>query len=324
MRRRDVLTTLGGAVAWPLAARTQERIPRVGYLSPDPAEADAAHFNAFREGLRDLGYVDGKTIEIVARFPERGDQMLAPLANQLIDLKVDVIVTGGPGVYTAASATKTIPIVSGVGGDLVSSGLAESLGHPGGNVTGLTFFAPQLVVKRVELLKRVKPSVSRVGVFFLRGAPTIPQYVRALEGVIPSMGVTLQPIEVSNVGECAGALAAGRAAAIDGLVLTDFPLFAVGAGPATVAALAASRGLVSAGHLSFARNGGLIAYGVELPLMFRSAARFVDKIIKGARPGDLPIEQATKFTTIFNLRTAAALGLEIAPTLLAEADEVIE
>ncbi len=317
------MNTAASTVLWPLAARGQQNIPRIGYLGPAPADADREHIKAFREGLRDLGYIDGKTIEIMTRWPERGVERLMELASELVALKVDVIVTGAQGIYEAHKATATIPIVSGAGGDLVGLGLADSLGHPGGNVTGLTILGPQLLVKRVELLKRINPSMKTLGLLLQRGALSIPTYVRALEGPTQSIGFSLELIEVANIGECENALTTGPGAMIDGLLLSDYPLFASGSSPTKIAAIAVHRGLPSAGHLTFARSGGLIAYGVDLPSMFRSAGRFVDKILKGAKPGDLPIEQATKFITIINLKTAAALGLELSPKILAGADEVI-
>jgi putative tryptophan/tyrosine transport system substrate-binding protein len=326
MRRRAFITALGCAAAtWRFAARAEQRIARIGYLGPDPAAAQAAFFAAFRAGLRDLGYVEGENIEIESRFSEYGQESrLSALASELVDLKVDVIVAGGPAVYAAHNATKTVPIVATVGGDLVGAGLADSLSHPGGNVTGQTYFAEELLVKRLALLKQVKPAMTSVGLLVTQGFTGIPRYLRALDAPVKALGVTLRLIEVSDPSNFESALTVGPGASVGGLVVTDLPPFTVGLGPATVAAAASRHGLPSAGGLYFARNGGLLAYGVDFALMHRRAATFVDKILKGAKPGDLPIEQATKFITIVNLKTAKALGLEIPPTLLASADEVIE
>ncbi|MBV8565135.1 MAG: hypothetical protein JO273_06750 [Methylobacteriaceae bacterium] len=324
MRRREFVAALGVALAWPLAAVPKQRIARVGYLGPDPVDADPGHYQAFRSGLRELGYLEGESIEIVVRHPDQGGAGLSELAHELVDLGMDVIVTGGPGVFAAHEATKTVPIVAGVGGDLVGLGLAESLAHPGGNVTGMTYFAPQLVVKRVELLKLVKPSMTSTGLLFMRNSPSIPRYLQALDAPLKTLGLALQLIEVSDASECKSALDAGPAALIGGLAVTDFPPFNAGTGPAIVAGVAAGRGLPAAGGLTLPRNGGLLGYGVDFPSMFHRAATFVDRILKGANPGDLPIEQATKFETIANLKTASTLGIEIPSTLLAAADEVIE
>lgn len=321
MNRRAFSAGFFSTLTWSFAARPQQRPPVIGYLGPSPFDTDALNFDAFREGLRDLGYVEGRNVEIKSLWPERGTERLPELADELVSLKVDIMVSGAQGVYVACKATKAIPIVASAAGDLVALGLAESLAHPGGNVTGQTIFAPQLIVKRVEMLRRVKPSMTRLGLLLPRGVLSAPTYVRALQEPTQSMGLALQVIEVSDLTEYADALSAGPAAKIDGLVLTDFPLFSDGT---TIAALAASCGVASAGYSSFARNGGLLAYSVDFPSMYRSAVRFVDKILKGAKPGDIPIEQATKFETIVNLKTARALGLEFPPTLLAAADEVIE
>jgi len=239
-------------------------------------------------------------------------------------LDVDVIVTGGPGVFAGHEATKTIPIVAGVGGDLVGLGLAESLAHPGGNVTGVTFFAPQLIVKRVEILKLVKPAMTRVGLLSMRKSPSTARFLLALDSPLKTLGLTLQLVEASDASECEAALAAGPAASIDGLVVADFPPFVSGHGPAIVAAAAARRSLPAAGGLTLAKSGGLVSYGADFPSMFRRAATFVDKILKGSKPGGIPIEQATQFLTVINLKTARALALDVPPTLLAAANEVIE
>ena len=318
MRRRDFLALVGGAwAAWPPAVRAQQRNSRIGYLGPDPAAAQAAFYGAFLAGLNDLGYVEGQNVEIESRFSEYGQESrLSELASELVGLKVDVIVAGGPAVYAAHNATKTIPIVATVGGNLVGAGLADSLGHPGGNVTGLTYFAEELQVKRVALLKQVKPAMTSVGLLFTKGYSAIPRYLRVMEAPVKALGVALQLIEVSDPSDCDSALAADPGASIGGLVVVDLSPFTVGAGPATIAACAARHGLPSAGGIYFARNGGLIGYGVDFVLMHRRAAAFVDKILKGAKPGDIPIEQATQFVTVVNLKTAEALGLEIPPAVL--------
>ena len=325
MKRRTFIAALGStAAAWPLAARAQDRIPRIGWLSPASAEADKALFGAFQAGLRDLGYVPGQTVAIEARFANGHEDRMAELAKELVDLKVDVLVAGGPATYAAHRVTTTIPIVAPVTGDIVAMGIAASLAHPGGNVTGQTFFATELFVKRIAFLKQIKPSMTRVGMLVSQGLSSIPTTLRNLDGPVKALGLALETIEVVEPADCERALSSGPGASIGGLAVVDAPLFILGEGPAIVAAAALKRGLPTAGALPLARSGGLLGYGVDLVPMFRRAAVFVDKVLKGTKPGDIPIEQATKFLTVVNMKTAKALGLDIPPTLLAAADEVIE
>ena len=230
-----------------------------------------------------------------------------------------MIATAASGVHAAHKVTQTVPIVVCAGGDLVTLGLAESLRHPGGNVTGSTNLEPQLLVKRVELLKFVKPSIVSIGLLVPRGSSAIANYLRVLEAPTKALGVAVTPIEISKVSDCERALTEGPGASVDGLVLGDLIPDST-----MVTDAAMRRGLPTAGSFSFAKTDGLLGFGVDFPVLYRRAAVFVDKILKGARPGDIPIEQATKFQTAVNLKTAAALGLEIPPTVLAGADEVIE
>ena len=213
-------------------------------------------------------------------------------------------------------------IVAAVAGDLVAVGLADSLSHPGGNVTGEAMFFPELMVKRVAFLKQVKPTTTKAGLLIPPNYSALPAYLRVLDAPVRALGVELKPIEVAEPNDCDRALAAG--ASIDGLGVTEVPRFNAGPGPAIIAAAAAHHRLPSAATTSLAKNGGILGYGVDLAPMFRRAAVFVDKILKGAKPGDIPIEQATTFHFVVNLKTAKALSLAIPPTLLAAADEVIE
>ena len=297
MRRREVVSLLISAAAWPFAASAQPngRIPVIGYLGP--AADKTGGFAAFRTGLSDLGYVLGKNVEIESRFwvVDGQEDEMEELARELVDLKVDVIVTSGDEVYAAHRVTKTVPIVAAVTGDIVADGLADSPGHPGGNVAGQTFFVRELFVKRIALLKEIKPAMTSVGMLAIQGLSEIPIHVRALNAPVKALGVELLLIEVADPSDCDRALDAGPGASIGGLMVIDAPQFVVRAGAAAVAAAAVHHALPSAGSLSFARNGGLIGYGVEPYPMYRRAATFVDKILKGAKPGDIPIEQATRF-----------------------------
>lgn len=323
MRRRTFLAGAGSALL-SRSARADKRLPRIGYLQPDAPDASGPFYEAFQAGLRDLGYVPGESVEIVSRFAYGDESQLAVLAGELVERKVDLIVTGGPGIMAAHRATSTRPIVVAVGGDLVGAGLAESLNHPGGNVTGSSYIPERLMGKRISLLKQAKPALKSVGFLVTKGFSGIPRYLDALKEPAAALGVAIQVIEVSSASDCDAALAAGARLSIDGLAVLDLPQFTTGAGPGLVAAAATKRGLPSVGGLYLGRNGALLGYGVDFAEMFRRAATFVDKILKGEKPGDIPIEQATKFLTTVNLRTAMALSLEIPPTLLAAADEVIE
>ena len=328
MRRRTFLAGLAAA-AWPRRARAQPHVPRIGYLGLAPVDAEKPLFEAFVAGLRELGYIPGKTIEIEFRTADgRGEDRMAELAGELVNLKVDIIMTGGPGVIAAHKVTNTLPIVMPTFGEideLVSLGIvARSLARPGGTVTGQTFFTSELFLKRIELLKQVKPAMTSVGALVLQGSSLNSVGIPVLDAKVKALGLTLEPIEVAEPAGCDSALSAGPGASIGGLMVTDMPQFTVGPGPAAIAAAALRHGLPAAGPNSIAQNGGLLGYGVDILPMFRRAATFVDKILKGAQPGDIPIEQATKFITIVNLKTAHALSLDIPQTLLAAADEVIE
>ena len=322
MRRRAFLGLVGAAAAWSLAARAQQpkRIPRVGLLVPPPRNSDV---DAFLQGLRDLGWVEGENVHVEYRDAGGDDGRMPALAAELVALDVDVLVTIPTlGVLAAHRATTTIPIVAIAAGDLVGMGLAASLAHPGGNITKQTFFAPEIHVKRLEMLKTAIPSMTRAGVLMLGGAQPNAYMLRAMEEAAQALKVALRPIEVGSLGEIDGALSVAGADSIGGVVILDHPQFLTN--PSEVAAIVNKRALPSVAAPVIAAHGGLLGYGVEMPAMFRHAAVFVDKILKGAKPGDIPIEEATKFTMVVNLKTAKALGVEIPPLLLASADKVIE
>src|SRR5208283_5170770 len=222
--------------------RAEERIPRIGFLAPPSAEAEKAQFEAFEAGLGELGYVPGKTIALEQRYADGHDDRLEGLARELVDLKVDVIVTAGPGTIAAHRVTTTVPIVAAVTGPLVETGLAESLGHPGSNVTGLTFFVYELQLKRIALLKQIKPAMTSVGLLVLKGDPFVPGGIRALDAAVKALDVELKLIEISDPSDCDGALSAGPGASIGGLAVTDPPQFTLGPAPAAIAAAAAGAG----------------------------------------------------------------------------------
>ena len=326
MRRRQFIALLGGAAAaWPLAARAQQsaRLARVGYLTLVPT-APSRNYDAFQEGLRDLGYVEGRNLHIEYRSTEGDEGRLPALLAELIGLNVDVIVTYANGVTAALHATTTIPIVMAVGADLVAMGVVANLAHPGRNVTGSTFFFPELMAKRLELLKELSPSMTRAGALFLfrREDNASANVLQVMETTAKALKLGLRPIEVRGPNEFESAFSTWADEHIGGFVMSDHGL--LNANAAMIAALAAKHRLPSIGPLELPANGGLMGYGVNFPDLFRRAAYFVDMILKGARPGDIPIEQATRFKSVVNLKTAKALGLDVPATLLARADEVIE
>jgi putative ABC transport system substrate-binding protein len=326
MRRREFITLLGGvAAAWPLVARAQQptKIPRIGFVGLTAVDSLPQRTEAFRAGLRDLGYQEGRNIVIEFRWAEGRYEQLPTLFNELVRRDVDVIVTHGtPGTLAAKQATATIPIVMATSGDAEASGLVASLARPGGNVTGLTFFNPELAAKRFELLKEILPGLTEVGLLLNPANPINEPIVLTIKLTAQALGLEVHPFGVRNPAEFERAFAAMAARRVGAAVIIDDATLIANA-PA-VARLALQQRLPSSGWPDYAVAGGVIGYGVNFPDLFRRAATFVDKILKGAKPADLPVERATKFETIVNLKIAKALGLDVPPTLLATADEVIE
>jgi putative tryptophan/tyrosine transport system substrate-binding protein len=326
MKRRDFITLLGGAAAaWPLAARAQSRgkVFRIGFVGLPMADSLPKRPEAFRAGLRDLGYQEGRDIIIEFRWADGQYDRLPALFADLVRRDVDVIVTHGtPGILAAKQATATIPVVMASSGDAEASGLVESLARPGGNVTGLTFFNPELAAKRLELLKETLPGLTEVGVLLNPANPVNEPIVPTIKLTVQALRLEVHPFGVRGPAEFEGAFAAMAARGVGALVVIDDATLIANA-PA-VAKLALQQRLPSSGWPDFAVDGGLIAYGVNFPDMFRRAATYVDKILKGAKPADLPVERSTKFETIVNLKTAKALGLTLPTSILLRADEVIE
>jgi putative tryptophan/tyrosine transport system substrate-binding protein len=325
LRRREFITLLGGAAAWPLAARAQRaKVADIGYLGLVSASWHTPRITAFRAGLRDLGYAEGKDVVIEFRWAEARYDQLPALAAELVRLNVDVIVTHTvPGAIAAKQATSTIPIVITAASDLLAFGLVESLARPGGNLTGLSFFNAELVAKRLELLKELAPSLAKAAVLLNADNPTGNQLIlRELEPTAKALKLELLTFETRGPGDFEGAFAAMISQQIGAAVLHEDPMLNANS-KAIVDTLARHR-LLTCGFPEFAAAGGLMAYGINLPEMDRRAAVFVDKILKGAKPADLPVERATKFTTIVNLRTARAVGIDMPTSILLRADEVIE
>jgi putative ABC transport system substrate-binding protein len=325
-RRRFLLTSLAAAFVAPLIAEGQQagKVYRIGYLSSESANPPNG-LEAFRQGVRELGYVDGRNVLIEARFAEHKLDRLPELAAELVRLRMDVIVTfSTPAARAAKQATHTIPIVMSSGGDPVGSGLVASLARPGGNVTGLTHLAgPEMWAKVLEFLKGIAPKVSRVGV--LRNS-TIPPEVRGFEALqepARALGLSLLSVEFRAADELTRAFETMTRDHADAFVASESPLNVEHR--RSIAEYAIQKRLPTAfGHRAFVDAGGLISYGASFDNLPRQAATYVDKILKGAKPGDLPVEQPTKFELVINLKTAKALGLTIPPSLLQRADQVIE
>jgi putative tryptophan/tyrosine transport system substrate-binding protein len=328
-RRRFLLTSLAGALAAPLAAVTaqpREKVPRVGYLTAGSHsdQGRQRRFEAFRQGLRELGYVEGQNIAIESRWAEGKDDRYPALAADLVRMKVAVIVAvGGAATKAAQQATRTIPIVMSLVNDPLGSGLVPNLARPGGNVTGISLMAPDLVGKQLGVLKEMVPKVARVALLRNPANPASAPQLREAEAAARALGVRLQTLEARVSQEIDSAFAAmtrQRAGAL--VVLTD----SIFTNQRTqIAELAAERRLPAVyGNTEHAEAGGLVAYGANFLDLERRAATYIDRLLKGAKPADLPIEQPSKFELIINLKTAKALGLTIPVSLLQRADQVID
>ena len=324
MDRRTFLGALaGGLFAAPLAAETQPatRIPHVGILLFGTPDSDPS-LSSFRAGLRDLGYVEGKTIVLEYHYAGGKPERLPDLARDLVGTRPNVIFAlGGDVAPFARTATSTIPIVVAVSNDPVQAGLVATLAHPGGNLTGVTFVSSDLAAKRMQLLTEIAPAISRVGVLW-NPDHIDPEY-RESQGAGRALGVEVHSLEVRGPGDLDRAFRAAVGTRVDAIVVVSSRLMLVNQQPITE--LAARHHMVLVGGWgAWPQAGALFSYGPDLDVLVRQAATHVDKVLKGARPGDIPIVQPTKFELIINLKTAKALGLTIPPSLLARADRVIE
>jgi putative ABC transport system substrate-binding protein len=327
-RRTFIGTLTGGLLAAPLSAEGQQaaKIARIGYLSPNLAASPHLP-EAFRQGLRNLGYVEGRNVVIEYRDAEGKPERLPALAAELVALKVDVIVAPGtPQALAARQATRTLPIVFATAADPVESGLVTSLARPAGNVTGLSILAPALVGKRLELLTQAVPGVSRVAVLWQPGGHderTDKDILKAAEVAARALGVQLQVVEARGPADFDRAFSDMTRARAGALTVLTGIMF-LNERRRLVDLTARNRVPAVYGGRDFVHAGGLLSYGPNLADLYRRAATYVDKILKGAKPGDLPVEQPTKFELVINLKTAKALGLTIPPALLQRADQVIE
>ena len=304
-------------------AQQPMKIPRIGYLSGTSFSANSARIEAFRQGLRELGYVEGKNIVIEYRYAAGKPDRLSQLAAELVRLKVDVIVTAGPAVTRPAKeATSTIPIVMGYDNDPVGNEFVASLSHPGGNITGLSSLAPEISGKQLELLKEIIPKLSRVAVLGQSTYPGNAQSLRDTELAASAFGIELQNLDIQDSKDIENAFreaSKGRAGAV--LLLANPVVFSQ---RAQVVDLAAKSRLPAMYWSSeFVEGGGLMTYSVSVTDLFRRAATYMDKILKGAKPAELPVEQPKKFDFLVNLKAAKQIGLAIPPNVLARADRVI-
>jgi putative ABC transport system substrate-binding protein len=327
MRRRKFIALLGGVVAaWPFAARAQHggKIPRVGFMGNSTAALEANLIGPFREGLRERGYEEGRNVEIVFRWAEGRYERFPDLIAELIAANVDIIVTAGtPATLAVKKATSTVPVVMAAIGDPVGTGIVPNLARPGGNITGLSAIAPDLEGKRLELLREVVPHLAHVA-FFLNPANEFHTVsLRQALAAAQALNIKLQPREVRKSEDLDAAFAAIVKEKPDGLLILADRIFLHNRQRMMDFAIEHRLPSVNA-YRELVEAGGLISYGPSYEEMHRRAADYVDRILKGARPGDLPVEQPTRFTLIVNLKAAKALGLEVPPTLVARADEVIE
>jgi len=327
MRRREFITLLGSgaAAAWPLSTRAQQaaKPPIIGYLSPTAASTEGQWSPAFVRRLHELGWIEGRTVEIEYRWAEGHAERLSAFADELVRLKVSVIVTSAtPPTIAAKRATSVIPIVFAVSGDPVGTGLVASLARPGGNVTGLSIQSVDAVSKQVELLRDVVPNLHRLAVLANESNPMNRRQAEEVQAAAHALGLAVAPLDVRRADDIAPAFATLDGCA-DALYVAADPLFFNN--KLAISALALKARLPD--MYSFREEvvaGGLLSYGPSFPDLFRRAAELVDKILRGAKPADIPVEQPTKFDLVINLKTAKALGLIIPHNLLVLADEVIE
>ena len=326
MNRRAIITLLSGVAAWPLVARAQQadKVPTIGFLGQSTRSAGSEWVAAFVQRLRELGWNEGRTIAIRYRWGEGREEHFAEAAAEFVRRKVDVIVVSGtPAVIASKQATSTIPIVFATAGDPVGNHLVASLARPGGNVTGLSVQSSDLAGKRIELLREVVPGLRRLAILGNIDNPFTVLELNEVQAAAGTLGLEVVTIEIRRTQDIVpgfDAIKKGRSEAlyvcVDGLISTNrvpINILAVGARLPTMH-----------GGREYVEGGGLMSYGANYPDLFRRSADYVDKILHSAKPGDIPVEQPTKFDLIVNLITAKALGLEIPTTVLARANEVIE
>jgi putative tryptophan/tyrosine transport system substrate-binding protein len=325
MRRRQFIALVGSAaLVLPFAARAQQtgKMRAIGFLNP--GSETSSDVSEFFDGLAEMGWIEGKNVVFERRYAENQVERLPELAAELVRLNVDLIAASGTlGPLAAKRATSTIPIVMTASGDPLGSGLVASLARPGGNVTGMSLMTPDIGGKRLELLKELLPRLARVAVLWNAANPYPAIVFKETQGAGRTLGIEVQSLEVRGPDDLEGAFEAAKKQRPDAMITVEDPLtFGY---RKRIVDFAAEQQMPSLhGLRAFVAAGGLISYGANIANMFRGAAGYVDKILKGANPADLPVQQPTKFDLVINLTTAKALGLKVPPSLLARADEVID
>jgi len=326
MRRRDFIASFGGAAAtWPLAARAQQvaKLPTIGFLGPNTRSSGSEWVAAFVQRLRALGWIDGRTVAIEYRWAEGHNERYTEFAAEFVRLKVDVIVVSGtPAVMAAKQATSVIPIVFATAGDPVGNGLVASLALPGGNVTGLATLSADLASKRLELLREVVPGLRRLAIMADIGNPFTVLELGEVQTVAKTLGLEVVTLEIRRAQDIMPAFDALKDRS-EALYVCISPLASTNQIPINILAVG-MRLPTMHGSREYVEAGGLMSYGPNFPDLFRRAADYVDKILRGAKPGNIPVEQPIKFDFVVNLITAKALGMTLPPALLTRADEVIE
>ena len=321
--RREFIAALGGAAAWPLAARAQQpsKLPTIGLLTPD-ASSWGGWNAAFAGRLSELGWIEGRTVAIERRWSEGRPERVAEFAAEFVQQKVDVIVTYGGAVATVKQATASIPIVFAIAGDPVGSGFVANLAHPGGNVTGMSLAQNDIASKRLELLRDVVPNLRRLAIMFNADYPSSVRETGEVQAAARALGLEVAPHEIRRAEDIAPVFETLKSQA-DALYVVEDTLIFVNRTPIVMLALGARLPTIF-GNRDFVQAGALMSYGPNYPALFQRTADFVDKILRGTKPGEIPVEQPTKFELIINLKTANALGLTVPDKIQALADEVIE
>jgi putative ABC transport system substrate-binding protein len=322
MKRREFIIILGGVVAWPFAADAQQKLPTIGFLGASTHSAESQGTAAFVQRLRELGWTDGRTVTVEYRWAEGRAERFAEIAAEFVRLKVDVIVTVGAAALAAKQATSVIPIVFAVAADPLGSGLVASLARPGSNVTGLSVQATDIAGKRLEFLKEVVPSLRRLAIIANVGYPAAAVEMDEVQAAARTLGLEITALRIRRAEDIASAFEALKGGA-DALYVAAEPLINTNRVRINTFALTARLPTMYS-FREFVEAGGLMSYGPSFPDLYRRSAEYVDKILRAAKPGDIPVEQPTKFDLVINLTTAKALGITVPPSLLARADEVIE
>ena len=324
MRRREFISLVGGAAAWPLVARAQQK-PTIGFLNSGSANAYPDRIIAFHQGLRQLGYVEGENVAVDYRWALGEYERLPALAAELVERRVSVLIaTGGePAALAAKSATSTIPIVFAIGGDPIKLGLVASYNRPGGNATGANILAAEMDGKRLGLLHELIPNAARVGLLLNPNFPAYPTQLNELQRAATIIGLQVEVLRANTDGEIDAAFEIASRKRVGALILAASPFFDTRRDK--LVALATGHALPTVYHFrEFAVAGGLMSYGVSIPHIYRQVGVYAGRILSGESPANLPVQQPTTFELVVNLKTAKILGIEVPPTLLARADEVIE